>query len=696
MYIAIENTTNNTSNSNSSAINDIVLYTIFVLAFLFIVTLVYIVYQDRKKVKLWAGLSNTGHKPNKANLAILKLYKFLNDFPITKGYVKKISYHYRLICPCDKRTIAKKTVSSCLISWIISIFAFILIFLSRRQLISLITSGVAIYIINSEIVSRMAKRHEIKILLEMQKMLADVVHYFYVEYRIDDALYRVRDNLSIDMKAVVDEIYLLLLSTDRVDGIREYYDNIPNKYLRAFVSQCIGVMERGDQLIDGKLLFVRNLENLQREIDIEIDKLQRLSMEFMGVILCVVSPIFCIEIVKQFAISLKENMVDFYFGKEGFLLDLGLLIIITGIYIVMRKSAEYGTFQQSSHRWLFRIDRIRLIRKSMDNYCEKNASKQDRLQRELRNNGISLSARHFVLRSFIITVLLFIISISITIYLHVYSKKQLLMVNNYEIEALTPVAKELQYDAMANTIEAYSRKFIERPSIVPGSSEELMKIFKRDGIIYNPLIAEALADDILLRVNKYQAANITFFEVVVCLCISILAYHIPRIITKYSSSVSRDAMEDEVNQFNALIGMLMYNEAVTVKQILEEIESFAVVFKQSIRMCIDNYSAGDMDALDELKEQEPYEPFRRIVDNLIRCDEMPIYQAFSELQVDRDGYMSKRKLSNEKSIRKRVLRAYILAALPFISLFAYGLMPVLVSSMNEMNQMLEELQSTAW
>ena len=113
-------------------------------------------------------------------------------------------------------------------------------------------------------------------------------------------------------------------------------------------------------------------------------------------------------------------------------------------------------------------------------------------------------------------------------------------------------------------------------------------------------------------------------------------------------------------------------------------------------MCIDDFSTGDIEALEELKEKEPYEPFRRIVDNLIRCDEMPIYQAFSEISLDQDGYMSKRKLKNEKSIRKRVFRAYLLAALPFILLFAYGLMPALVSSMYEMNQLLGELQGAVW
>ena len=36
-------------------------------------------------------------------------------------------------------------------------------------------------------------------------------------------------------------------------------------------------------------------------------------------------------------------MDKFYYGREG-LLDMGLLLIITVIYIVMRKSAEYPAF----------------------------------------------------------------------------------------------------------------------------------------------------------------------------------------------------------------------------------------------------------------------------------------------------------------------------------------------------------------
>lgn len=681
---------------NSLATSDNIKYSIYFLAFIFIATLSYLIYHSRKKVKLWDGLGGVRYGSKSAHLLFLKVYRYLHNFPLTHNYIEKLSYRYRIISPCDNKTIAIKTVGTCLITWTISLGTFFIIYISNRKLITLIIVGFAILIINSEVVSRIAKRHEIKILNEMQKMLSDVVHYYYVEYRIDDAIYRAREHLSIDMKTAVDQIYMLLLSSDREVGLSEYYDNIPNKYLRAFLSLCIGIIERGDQLYEGKLLFVRNLENLQREINIEIDKLQRLNMEFMGVILCVVSPIFCIDIVKQFAISLKESMVDFYYGRQGFLLDLGLLAIIGAIYIIMHKSSEFSIFHISNHKWLLRIDRIGFIKIAMNNYCDKNAAKQERLQRELRNGGNDLSARHFVLRSFLIALSIFILSIGIMLYLHDYSRKQLLTVKNHELEYLTSISKVSQYEAMSDTIETYTRKYIEEQITNPMKRDQLIQTFKRDGIYYSPPISEALADDILSRVEKYRSDYISFLDLGACLCISIMAYFIPIVILRYGSSVSGDAMEDEVNQFYALIGMLMYNDSITIKQILIEMESFAIVFKQSIRICIDDYASGDMLALNELKDREPYEPFRRIVDNLIRCDAMPVSQAFGEIQLDQDGYMLKRKLANEKSIRKRVIRAYILAAIPFILLFAYGLMPALTSSIKELNLLIEELENTAW
>ncbi len=678
------------------SIQDSILYLIIAFSILFVLLLSIVIINSKKKNRLWVARRMLRTKSYAFDQTFLSIYYYLKNLPLTRNYIERLSSRFRMSSPCDRKTIARKTVTTCLISWLFSLLAFVFIFVSNQRFITLIIVGFTIYIVNSEVVGRLAKIFEISTLHELQKLIANVEHYFYVEYRVDDAVYRSLDHLSPNMKVAADQIYQLLLSDEKEEALREYYENIPNKFLKAFVSQCVGAMERGEQIVDGSPLFIRNLENLHREIDIEIDKLQRLSMEFLGVILCVIAPIFFIDFVKQFAISLKENMDVFYYGKEGFLLDIGLLLVIGCIYTIMRKSAEYTPYYQANNRWLFILDRVPFIKRAMDNYCDNKATKLERLKRELRNSGHNMRARHFLLRSFLLSVCVGFIAIGVTLYLQEISRQQLLVVERTDVEVLTSAAKESQYETMGKIIEAYTLTYLSETQDWPVTKDVLIEKLKREGTIYNQIIQEVLADEIYRRVEKYKKEYFSFIDLVLCLVLGYLAYYIPKGMLVFNSTVSKEAMEDEVNQFNALICMLMHIESMTVKQILEELEAFAVVFKQSLRVCLNDYGSGDRIALKEMKDREPYEPFSRIIDNLIRCDAMPIYQAFHEINVERDGYMAKRKLANEKSIRKRVVRAYVLAAVPFILLFAYGLVPTLMTSMGELNAMIMELENSAW
>ena len=675
------------------------LYLIISMVAVLLIIIPILIVLDKRKKNAW-GSKHINNK--KISIRFYPLvYRFLMSYPLTRNYMEKLAYRHRMISPCDSKVIARRTVNACIISWGLCVVAFVFIYMNNPRMSTLITLTATILIINAEVLGRMAKGFEISVNYDIQKLILSIQHNFFVEYRVDDAIYRSRDVLSLNMKAVSDQIYQLLLSEDKDEALRVYSENIPNKYLRALVSQCVGVMERGDQEVEGKCLFTTNLEKLYQEIDIEIEKIQKLNLEFLGVIAVVVAPIFCIDFIKKFAVNIKENMYGFYYGKEGFLLDIGLIIIISIIYIIMRKSAEYTTFYQSKHQLLYKLDRIPIVKRAMDNYCDKNATKQERLKRELRNYGSNMRSRHFVIQSMLIAILVFLVSIVMLFYLHDLSRKQLLVAERVDVELLTSAAKESHYAKMEEVIESYTSKYVlqrqeEKTAVIPETVEEMTEVLTIDGTFVNKLINKALSEDILRRVNKYQTEYFSFIDLSICMLLCLVAYHIPKGMLRYSASVSKDAMEDEVNQFNALICMLMYDESMTVKEILKELESFATVYKQSLRICINDYGAGDMTALLELKEREPYEPFNRIIDNLIRCDAMPISQAFHEVDVERDGYILKRKMANDKTRKKRVLRAYLLAAVPFMLLLAYGIVPPLVASMNEINTILKELESTSW
>ncbi len=663
---------------------------------IYLFTIAGLILRERTRRILWKSTLGYEGRDKLSSYLFTSVYRIFKTIPFTRSYIEKLSYQIRLICPCDSKVIAKTTVEACLISIFLSLIALVLIFLINPQLINLITALFGIVILNKEIVGRIANHYEINLDQEIQFLIENEIHNYYDKHRVDDALYHSMDYLGPNMKAVAEQIYRLLLSDDKEAALTEYYDNIPNKYLREFVSLCVGVADRGDQLIEGKYLFVKNLENLYEQLEIEIDKLQRLRMEFAGVMVIVILPIFSINIVKWFCISIKIDMEAFYYGKAGFLIDLALLTITSVIYTVMHKSSEYRSYRPSGYRWLYVLDRIPLIRRAMNNYCEKNASKLEGLKRRLKNNGYIIGARHYILRSFLVAGGVFIICLSISIYLNWTGREKLLIVEDSLIPTLTTAARENQYVNMKEIIETYIKRIILQKDIRTSiTKEELLNQLKREELFSNNLINIALAEEIIQRVTRYKNLRLGFWDLLFSILISFVAFLTPDYLLKYSSRVTKDAMEDEVNQFNALISMLLYDKSMTVKQILIEMESYAIVFKRSMKTCINDYGSGDINALQQLKEEEPYPPLNRIIDNLIRCDEIPMQEAFHEINMERAGYLSKRRLANEKSIKRRANRAYLLAAVPLLLLFAYGIIPTLISSMNEITSALDML-GTVW
>ena len=676
-----------------------VLYLIFGMAAIFLILVSFVVFQEIYKR---TTAKKRQKKYKRMDQFFISVYQGLSAVPMIKRYMEKISYRYRFISPCDSVLIARRSVVSCTLSWFLCGITFWFVYLRSPSLNTIIIAVIGIYAVDSIVVGSLTKHYKVRILEEMEeKLLANVIHNYYVNYRVDDAVYRSMDFLSLDMKVAATQIYELLLADEKESALQEYYENVPNKYLRAFVSQCMTIMERGDEEINGKRLFIRNIECLQREINIEVEKMKKLNMEFAGVLIAVVAPIFFIDFIKHFAVNMKENMAPFYFGKLGFLCDIGIILLTLCVYTVMKKSAEFMTFHHSTYVLLHRMDHIPVIKKAMDNYTDKYASRQERLKRELRDSGSNITPRLFVLRSFLIAGMVLVLGIGVTNYMHYQSRADLLTADTKEMEVLTSAAKNDQYETMGQAVEQYTRKYVlgkgkEEKKKTPETVEEMTEILRKDGNFYNNLVNEALAKEILTRITKYRNEYFSFMDLLICLLLSIFSYYLPLLLMKYNSAASKDAMEDEVNQFNASISMLMYNDGITVKQLLEEMESFAMVFKQSLRICLNNYGSGDMEALEELMEREPYEPFVRIVENLMRCDDMPVDQAFHEIDTDRDGYLSKRKLANEKSIKKRVRRAMLLAMIPLLLLLAYGVFPPLSSSMNEINLMMGELNSSSW
>lgn len=249
-------------------------------------------------------------------------------------------------------------------------------------------------------------------------------------------------------------------------------------------------------------------------------------------------------------------------------------------------------------------------------------------------------------------------------------------------ETMTSTVENFQNPG--NTEDTLSESMDKNLIGYSGEVETLAKELIETGSINKRDLAYEVAAVIIQRILRYQNEYFKWYELIVCMAVAFIGFYAPYWMVLYKKKVLQMNMEDEVNQFNSIIYMLMYIEHMTVKDILEELEIFASVFKQSLRDCINEYNSGDIKALEHLKEKETYEPFRRMVDNFIRCDIIPIDKAFDEISSDRENYHDRRKQENEIAVQKRADIAKPLSFVPAVMVAIYLMGPLMWASLQEL------------
>lgn len=176
-----------------------------------------------------------------------------------------------------------------------------------------------------------------------------------------------------------------------------------------------------------------------------------------------------------------------------------------------------------------------------------------------------------------------------------------------------------------------------------------------------------------------------WIEVIIALILAYLAYCFPYWMVLYRRKIAQMNMEDEIIQFQSIIMMVMHMNRISVLNILEFMESFALIFKETIQDCINDYNSGDIKALEEMREKEVFEPFKRLVDNLIICDQIGIEKAFDEISTDHLYYQDKRKQENEMNLSKKVVLGKLIAYVPLmITIGFYLITPFIKESLRQL------------
>lgn len=205
-------------------------------------------------------------------------------------------------------------------------------------------------------------------------------------------------------------------------------------------------------------------------------------------------------------------------------------------------------------------------------------------------------------------------------------------------------------------------------------------------------IYEIITKCVIDHIAEYQDSAFKWWFILIAGVIGWLMYMLPIALLKFNEKELQNYMEDEVVQFQSIILILMNIDRMTVESILEEIVKFAVVFEPSLRTCLNSLSSGEQAALEKLYEDEPFEPFRRLVENLMTIDRIGVKQAFNELDIERQNYIERRKQEGEIKLDDRKAIASLVAYVPLsFILVSYMIIPFIVEAFSSLTDSLSNI-----
>ena len=647
-----------------------------------------------------------GTKEKSFSLEILyqKLYTFYLKTPFFKRYLLKLRRRLAIINVEDeyltRRQAAKILTNTLLI--VIPLAILIIIITHNNTLLMVMLLVFELFMIDT-FMDGMVDKLDNKLLKEQIEFFSEIRHAYHEFNMVEEAIYQVaQDDDKPEMSRQAEKIYEVLISNDPESELEKYYDIAPNSYLKEFAGISYLTKEFGDRKIDNSSLYLKNLNNITQEMQLEILKRDKLDYTFQSLAVISIVPMLFIEPIKNWASSQFSFTEAFYNGKNGMLVQILLLIVTFVCYILTRKLKDNGSTNMNTKNtknpWQEKLYKIPVIKKVIDLFIPNKGTKEYRtLTKNMKNAASKDKIEWIYINRITLCILIFIVSVFLIGQLH-----QITINNVYTDPTVTfNVLGEMNDKDKKTAMELtesdnqYIRKLKGNSKITQADVEKAMKSGKinKDYVNSKDAEIETAAIRILGKIEKVNTEKMQWFEFLIAMVLGVIAYNSPIWLLKFQAKMREMEMEDEVMQFNTIILMLMKIERVNVEIILEWLERYANIFKEPISKCVNNYESGAWEALEQLKEDVTYQPLIRIVESLqAAVEKIPIADAFDELDTERDYYQEKRKESNERLIAKKGKIGKAIGFAPMVILFVgYLIVPLVFIGLTSMTETFDSM-----
>lgn len=648
-----------------------------------------------------------GTKTNSFSTEVLfqKLYLFYRKIPFLKRYILKLRRKLEIINIQDEyatRRDAAKIITKSLVI-LLPIVILTILLTKTNYLLMFILLIFELFMVDILIDSSVDKKDD-ALLVQQIDFFSEIRHAYHEYNMVEEAIYQVSQDDEKDVSRQGEKIYDILISDDPETELEKYYDVAPNNFLKEFAGLSYLTKEFGDRKVDGASLYLKNVDNITQEMQIEILKRDKLNYVFRSLSIISIVPVLFLEPLKNWAISNFSFVSSWYNGKSGIIVQILILVITFISYVLVRKLKDNGSVntstQNTQNPWQAKVYKNKFAKKIVDLFIPKDGTKDYKKMTDLLTDAASpLKMEWVYVNRICIAIVAFLVSLLVFLQLHRVA---------IDYEYTNPTTDYNLMGGMSEKDEEKARELTKQDNIFLDMFRGKLKTTDKDvekALRNSKYYQDATDKDIEKATKriyeKIQVVNseyLQWFELLLAFVCGILGYMSQVWILKFQVKMRQLEMEDEVMQFQTIILMLMRIERVNVEIILEWLERYSNIFKSQITKCVNNYEAGAWEALEELKNSISYMPLIRIVESMqAAVEKIPIKDAFDELDAERDYYREKRKESNARLISKKALIGKVIGFAPMVCLFVgYLIIPLVFIGLTSMSTTFSQMSTTSF
>mgnify|MGYP004505467193 FL=1 len=410
--------------------NQVLLYLVIaVVALLAIVVIAFLILNKKmqsSEIKQIKALRQGTEKSSfSADMLFQKLYLQYRKIPILKRYLLKLRRRLE-ITNIDDEYLTRKQSAQILtkaLGIIIPVTIVIVWFTKSNILLMAMLLIFELFLIDT-IIDGMVDKIDNNLLKQQIEFFSEIRHAYHEYNMVEEAIYQTAQTMENEVSRQAEKIYEVLISDDPEIELEKYYDIAPNSYLKEFAGISYLTKEFGDRKTDtSSSLYLKNLNNITQEMQLEILKRDKLDYVFQSLSVISVVPMLFLEWIKNWSVEQFAFTRSFYYGKQGLLVQVAILVITAVCYMLTRKLKDNGSVNTATKNyenpWQEKVYKNKIVKQIVDMLMPKQGTKEYRKIRELLKDSASkLKMKWLYVNRISISIATFVLSFFLFVQLH--------------------------------------------------------------------------------------------------------------------------------------------------------------------------------------------------------------------------------------------------------------------------------------